>query len=89
MPWGGKRWTAAELAELRCHARLIGPLFDLARLAMIFDCTRREVNQALDALLGRTPAEAAAWLNGRRERAGEPRDRVRAAVRRFIRELIA
>lgn len=56
-------WTAEELSGLRTHARLTAAVFSLDELAAWAGRSRGDCNLALDALLGRTPAEAAEALN--------------------------
>lgn len=54
----GESWSAAELRDLRSLARVTGG--DLAYLSRLTGRPRLEINAGLDALLGRTPEQAAA-----------------------------
>ena len=80
------RWSPPELDSLRATARRMGSGFDLTLLAGHVGRPAQDVNQALDALLGRGAADAAAWLN----RAGGGGRALRAlpdTIGRFLAEM--
>lgn len=85
MSGGGRlqTWSTEELADLRRSARLTAAVFDVERLAAARKRSAVDVNQALDALLGRAPDEAKAWLN----RPGGGRVERRGSFRAFLHEV--
>lgn len=87
----------AELNDLRRKPDLDGDYPDLRTLAAVFGLPEREVNLALDALVGRTPAEAARELakRGRMKiaetsarRSARSKGGIRAFVRRLLRDAV-
>lgn len=82
--------NAAEMAELRRHAKLMGPTFDLDACARRINRSRQDTNLMLDALLGRTPVDAAAALNGGGHgpvRVWPVRHRMSRGLRAFFKEV--
>lgn len=84
-------FDAGELALLRRHARLMGGTFDLDACARKVGRSRADTNRMLEALLGRTPAEAAEVLNA--QAAPTPRNwapvegRLTRAMKAFMAEV--
>lgn len=78
-------WTVDELRHLRRSARLMGPTFDLGRLALKVGRARADTNLALDALLGRSAEDAADWLSAAAPEAA--RGGVSRGLRSFLSEI--
>jgi hypothetical protein len=84
----GEPWTTGELDALRRNAssQACAGTFDLNALAKLHGRPPLDVNRALDALLGRAPADALAWLNGAGGGRRQPLTAtVPPAVKRFLR----
>lgn len=58
-------WTVEELAAIRAERKAMGAGFDLFELANRFNRSTRDMDLALDALLGRSVQDAAVALGDR------------------------
>ncbi len=57
-------WTAEELAAIRAERKAMGADFDLFELANRFNRSTRDMDLALEALLGRSAQDAVVALTG-------------------------